>query len=86
MLDDAVEASKWKEFWKHSKDGGERLKDQLKPIAESLEPRNKHEVKIICTAKSEVIETLKDLVETFFCKAVKNPANTGRPFSKIFVF
>ena len=73
MLDDAVEALKWKEFWKHSKDGGERLIDQLKPIAESLDPRNKHEVKIICTAKSEVIETLKDLVETFFCRAVKNP-------------
>ena len=53
-------------------EGGERLKDRLKSIAESLESRNKDEVKIICAPKNEVIETLKDLVETFICKAVKN--------------
>ena len=48
--EDAAEALKWKEFWKHSKEGGERLKDNLKSTAESLESRNKNEVKIICAA------------------------------------
>lgn len=47
------------------------MKDQLTAITESLESKNKDEVKIICTAKNEVIETLKDLVETFACKAIK---------------
>ena len=28
ILEDAVETLKWKAFWKHSKEGGERLKDQ----------------------------------------------------------
>ena len=44
----------------------------VKLIAESLESRNKGEVNIICAAKTEVIETLKDLVQTFVYKAVKN--------------
>ena len=48
--EDAAEALKWKEFWKHGKEGGERLKDNLKSTAESLESRNKNEVKIICAA------------------------------------
>ena len=30
ILEDAVETLRWKAFWKHSKEGGERLKDQLK--------------------------------------------------------
>ena len=72
ILEDAVEALKWKAFWKHTKEGGERLKDQLTVIDESLELRNKDKVKIICAAKSEVIETLKDLVKTCICKAVKS--------------
>ena len=72
ILEDAVEALKWKAFWKHSKEGGEKLKDQLKSIAESLESTNKDKVKIVCATKSEVIETLKDLVGTFVCIAVKN--------------
>ena len=71
ILEDAVEALKWKSFQKHSK-GRERLKYQLKLIAQSLESRNKGEVNIICAAKTEVIETLKDLVQTFVYKAVKN--------------
>ena len=88
ILKDAVEALKWKAFWKHTKEGGEMLKDQLTVIDESLELRNKDKVKIICAAKSEVIETLKDLVKTCICKAVKvlKSPNTGKPFSKIFVF
>ena len=72
ILEGAVEPLKWKAFWKHSKEGGERLKDQLKAIAESLESRNKGDDKIICAAKSQVVEILKDLVGTFLCKAVKN--------------
>ena len=72
ILEGAVEALKWKAFWKHSKEGGERLKDQLKAIAKSLESRNKGDDKTICTAKSEVVEILKDLVGTFLCTAVKN--------------
>ena len=72
ILEDAVEVLKGKAFWKHSKEGGERLKDRLKSSAESSESRNKDKVNIICAAKSKVIETLKDLVETFVCKAVKN--------------
>ena len=37
-----------------------------------MESRNKDDVKIIFAAKSEVIETLKDLVETFVSKALNN--------------
>ena len=51
ILEDAVEALKWRAFWKHSKEVRERLKDQLKAIDESLELRNKDDVKIICAAK-----------------------------------
>ena len=54
-------------------EGGEGLKDQSIVIAQSLESRNKDKIKVICAAKSEVIETKKDLVETFVYKAVKNP-------------
>ena len=62
IFGDAREVLKWKAFWKHSKKGGERLEDQLMAIAELLELRKKDEVKVICAAKSEVIELLKDLV------------------------
>ena len=37
-----------------------------------MESRNKDEVKVLCAAKSEVTETLKDLAETFVWKAVNN--------------
>ena len=40
--------------------------------AESLKSRNNDKEKIICAAKSEVLETLKDLVKKVVCKAVKN--------------
>ena len=72
ILEDAVETLKWKSFWKQRKEGGERLKDQLTVIAGSLELRNKDELKIICAAKSEVTETLKDLAEKFVYKAVNS--------------
>ena len=72
ILEGAVEALKSKAFWKHSKEGGERLTDQLKAIAKSLQSRNKGDDKTICTAKSEVVEILKDPVGTFLCKAVQN--------------
>ena len=32
ILEDAQEVLKWKVFWKHSKKGGKRLKNQLKAI------------------------------------------------------
>ena len=35
------------------------MKDQLTAITESLESKNKDEVKIICAAKNEVIEMMK---------------------------
>ena len=54
VLEDAVEELKWTVLW-NSNEGGERLKDQLTEIAESLESRNKDDVKIICVAKNEVI-------------------------------
>ena len=70
-LEDAVEALKWKAFWKHS-NKGERLRDHLTAIAELMGLRNKDRVKTICATKSEVTEMPYDLVETFFCKAVNN--------------
>ena len=87
ILEDTVEEWKWKAFWKHSKEGEERLKDQFTAIAESFESRNKDEVKIICAAKSEIIETLKKLVEKFVHKPIYNSEiyNAGKPFSKIFL-
>ena len=57
ILEDAVETLKWEAFWKHSKEGEERLKDQFTAIPESFDSRNKDVVKIICAAKSEMIET-----------------------------
>ena len=54
VLEDAVEELKWTVLWNSNK-GGERLKDQLTEIAESLESRNKDDVKIICVAKNEAI-------------------------------
>ena len=88
ILEDTVEEWKWKAFWKHNKEGKERLKDQFTAIAESFEPRNKDEAKIICAAKNEIIETLKELVEKFVRKPVHNSEiyNTGKSFSKIFIF
>lgn len=59
-------------FWKHNKEKRERLKHQLTETAESLESRKKKEVKVICAVKSEVIETLKDLVKIFVSKVVNN--------------
>ena len=37
ILEDELDVLKWKAFWKHSKEGGEKLKDQLTTIVESLE-------------------------------------------------
>ena len=63
------------------------MKDQLTAITESLESKNKDEVKIICAAKNEVIEMMKTQLKHLLTKqlTILKFANTGKPFSKIFV-
>ena len=65
ILEDELDVLKWKAFWKHSKEGGEKLKDQLTTIVESLEGGEKLKDQLITIVESlEGGEKLKDQLTT----------------------